>query len=97
MSRGSRRAALRAAALEALKSGDDPSPPVPTGERREGDWVVRELTGAGSTKSYRCPGCDHEVRAGTPHVVAWPDGREDDRRHWHRPCWGARDRRKRLS
>ncbi|MFL6076490.1 MAG: hypothetical protein ACJ73S_24110 [Mycobacteriales bacterium] len=71
----------------------------PAGERvepwRDGDWVVREVTGASSTKVYRCPGCDHEIRPATPHVVAWPvDGEAlEDRRHWHRPCWNARNRR----
>jgi hypothetical protein len=29
-----------------------------------------------------------------PHVVAWPDhGGIDDRRHWHKACWNAKDRR----
>jgi hypothetical protein len=23
----------------------------------------------------------------------WPEGREDDRRHWHTACWTARGRR----
>lgn len=69
------------------------------------DWVVRRVTGASgasSGKSYRCPGCDQTVPPATPHVVAWPfDARPlpaDDegptgRRHWHSPCWSARDRR----
>ena len=38
-------------------------------------------------------GCDQELRASTPHVVAWPEGRPDDRRHWHTACWAARGRR----
>ena len=65
-------------------------------EHPDGEWVVRRLTGAGSTKTYRCPGCDQEIRPGTPHVVAWPFDRptgEEHRRHWHTPCWAARDRR----
>lgn len=65
-------------------------------EHDDGEWVVRRISGAGSTKTYRCPGCDHEVRPGTPHVVAWPfdrPGGEDERRHWHTPCWNARGRR----
>jgi hypothetical protein len=58
-------------------------------------YVVRALTGSASTKPYRCPGCDQEIRAGTPHVVVWPehDGAADHRRHWHNACWRARDRR----
>ena len=62
------------------------------------DWVVRRITGSTSTKAYRCPGCDQEIRPATPHVVAWPAeaGRGlDDRRHWHSPCWAARERRTR--
>jgi hypothetical protein len=69
----------------------------------DGEWIVRSVTGEASGKSYRCPGCDHEVRPGTPHIVAWPAASEygsgggglDHRRHWHTPCWNARDRRHR--
>ena len=70
----------------------------------DGDWIVRAVTGAGSAKTYRCPGCDQEIRPGVPHVVAWPadtdqgrwsgGGGLDDRRHWHTPCWNARSRRR---
>ena len=68
------------------------------------EWVVRQVTGSASTRAYRCPGCDQEIRPATPHVVAWPasfreDGSDDedaglaDRRHWHAACWRARGRR----
>ncbi|SEE16818.1 hypothetical protein SAMN04489729_6558 [Amycolatopsis lurida] len=63
----------------------------------DGDWLVRTVPGAQATKDYRCPGCDHEIRQGTPHVVAWPaddTGGVADRRHWHKACWGARTRRR---
>ncbi|MFG2073646.1 hypothetical protein SAMN05421874_105245 [Nonomuraea maritima] len=58
----------------------------------DGDWKVRTLTGASSTKTYRCPGCDQEIRAGQPHLVAWPDwpGGDEERRHWHPVCWRKR-------
>jgi hypothetical protein len=59
----------------------------------DGDWVVRMVAASGATKTYRCPGCDQEIRPAVPHVVAWRVGEEDDRRHWHRACWQARDRR----
>jgi hypothetical protein len=62
----------------------------------DGDWMVRGIPGGAATKTYRCPGCDQEIRAGVPHLVVWPaDGRGDasDRRHWHTGCWRARDRR----
>ena len=47
------------------------------------EWVVRQVTGSASTRAYRCPGCDQEIRPATPHVVAWPasfreDGSDDD-------------------
>ena len=58
------------------------------------DWVVQKITGSASTKNYRCPGCNQEIRPATPHVVAWPyddhtdhESRLADRRHWHNPCW----------
>ena len=73
----------------------------------DGDWVVRPVTGASSGKTYRCPGCDHEIRPATPHVVTWPayardsdlepwdtDSAAEWRRHWHTTCWKARDRRR---
>jgi len=54
-------------------------------------FEVREVTG---DKPYRCPGCDHEVKPRTAHVVVWPDGAgeyaADDRRHWHTACWTNR-------
>ena len=70
-------------------------------EMTDGEWVVQTITGAASTKMYRCPGCDHEIRPATPHIVAWPfdtgmqdDTRLQERRHWHTPCWNARQRRR---
>ncbi|RMI32545.1 ATP/GTP-binding protein [Nocardia stercoris] len=55
------------------------------------NYVVRTVSGARAVKTYRCPGCDHEIAPGTPHIVAWPaDGGEDDRRHWHTGCWRGR-------
>lgn len=75
------------------------------GSRRQsgpdGEWLVRSVAGDSASKSYRCPGCDQLIPAGRAHVVAWPAdsllGREAalaDRRHWHTPCWAARDRRR---
>ena len=75
---------------------------APRRERQpDGEWFVRPVSGVSSAKAYRGPGCSQEIRAGQPHVVAWPaDGaRSDadslgDRRHWHTPCWSARTRRR---
>jgi hypothetical protein len=68
-------------------------------EHRE-DWrgetyVVRTVPAAAAAKSYRCPGCDQEIRAGVPHLVAWPFNDLDagGRRHWHAACWAAREHR----
>jgi hypothetical protein len=64
------------------------------------EWEVRPVRGQDARKVYRCPGCDHEIRVGQPHVVAWPStgaspsvGSGDDRRHWHTACWRGRHRR----
>lgn len=60
-------------------------------------WRVRQIPGSAAAKTYRCPGCDQEVRPGVPHLVVWPLdslGREAERRHWHTACWRARDRRR---
>lgn len=61
------------------------------------DYLVRPIPGSRATKTYRCPGCDHEIRSGTAHVVAWlNDGSETaaaDRRHWHTACWANRNNR----
>ncbi|PPK69208.1 hypothetical protein V5P93_001587 [Actinokineospora auranticolor] len=62
----------------------------------DGEWLVRTVPGAQATKSYRCPGCDQEIRPGVTHVVAWSaeaHGTVEDRRHWHPTCWSARGRR----
>jgi len=60
------------------------------------DYVVRAVPGARATKTYRCPGCDHEIRPGVAHVVVWPAdelGGADERRHWHTGCWNGRTTR----
>jgi hypothetical protein len=34
------------------------------------------------------------IPSGVPHVVTWPEhSGVDDRRHWHKACWNAKDRR----
>ena len=77
------------------------------GHRRERDtgsgeeWNVRTVPASAAVKEYRCPGCDQLVKVGVVHLVVWPtdhlfgvDGAAADRRHWHRGCWTARDRRR---
>lgn len=83
------------------REDDDTELRLPGGERRElhrdGEWAVRPVTGQAAAKAYRCPGCDQLIPPGTPHVVGWPvdgPGGPADRRHWHSPCWQARERRR---
>ncbi|HLY82134.1 MAG TPA: hypothetical protein VKQ71_04070 [Acidimicrobiales bacterium] len=45
-------------------------------------------------KAYLCPGCLQEIGAGTGHVVVVPLDAPDLRRHWHKPCWRHRERRR---
>ena len=58
------------------------------------DYEVVAIPGARAVKTYRCPGCDHEIRSGVPHVAVWRvDSEGVDRRHWHTPCWSKRAHR----
>lgn len=68
---------------------------------RDGEWIVQQLAGSASGRSFVCPGCHQQVPASVPHVVAWPVDAPvaagpgvEHRRHWHTPCWRARDRRR---
>jgi hypothetical protein len=47
-----------------------------------------------ATKAYVCPDCQGTIAARTGHVVAWPEGLVDDRRHWHLHCWRLFARRR---
>jgi hypothetical protein len=65
------------------------------------EYEVRDVTGSAATKPYRCPGCDQLIRPATPHTVSWPvlgsmfsSSGLEERRHWHSPCWKARERRR---
>jgi len=73
--------------VPALRLGPERTESAP-----DGDWVVRPVPGAASTKAYRCPGCDQEIPPGTPHLVSWPAYTPGpaERRHWHNPCWQRR-------
>lgn len=44
-------------------------------------------------KTYRCPGCDHEIRGGLQHLVVVPREGAEERRHWHAECWRKELRR----
>lgn len=62
-------------------------------EDENGLWIIRKLTGSAANKPYRCPGCDQVIPMATPHIVAWRDGDEEGRRHWHNSCWSKRNNR----
>src|SRR5690606_26764838 len=60
--------------------------------RQGEEWTVQKVRG--NEKTYRCPGCQQEIAAWTPHVVTWAQdslfGTEAAlaaRRHWHSSCW----------
>jgi len=55
---------------------------------------VRRVHPFEATKTYRCPGCNQEIRTGIGHVVVVPVEAPDLRRHWHTPCWERREQRR---
>ncbi|MGH3441395.1 MAG: hypothetical protein ACRDUY_05010 [Nitriliruptorales bacterium] len=54
---------------------------------------VEAVPGCRARKDYVCPACGNRIAAGHGHVVAWPAGSPDARRHWHRHCWRLEVRR----
>lgn len=50
-------------------------------------YVVRRVDAGKAAKDYVCPACGNTVAAGEGHVVVWPEGDGDLRRHWHSHCW----------
>ncbi len=61
-------------------------------EPRDG-WEVHLVPGYRADKEYVCPACGNPIPSGVGHVVAWPEGLSEDRRHWHRHCWRIAARR----
>jgi len=59
--------------------------------------VVRHVPAYQAAKEYRCPQCGNAVAPGQGHVVAWPEERAEDRRHWHTHCWRLVARRGRIA
>ncbi len=59
--------------------------------------VAHRVHGWQARKPYVCPACGNGIGAGVGHVVAWADGDEDGRRHWHGHCWRAAARRGRIA
>jgi hypothetical protein len=56
-------------------------------------YVVRHIDTVNAVKEYTCPDCGDVVSEGEAHVVVWPVGDSDMRRHWHRHCWRMEVRR----
>lgn len=66
-------------------------------DKADGRWMTQSMPSGSAVKSYRCPGCQQTIAAGTPHVVVWPyepgwlsERAVDERRHWHTSCWARR-------
>lgn len=56
-------------------------------------YEVQRVDPVRALKDYICPECGNVVPAGEGHVVVWPHGDPDLRRHWHRHCWRLEVRR----
>ena len=54
--------------------------------RLEG-YDVQEVPAHKAEKDYVCPDCGNIIPEGEAHVVVFPEGDPDLRRHWHRYCW----------
>jgi len=56
-------------------------------------YEVKRVEPARADKTYLCPECGNTIAVGEGHVVVWPEGDSDLRRHWHRHCWRVEVRR----
>lgn len=54
---------------------------------RRAGYEVRRVQPYQASKRYTCPGCGNAIDVGVGHVVAWPQGDPQARRHWHHHCW----------
>lgn len=67
-----------------------PADPIERPDLGPGDlegYTVDRVPAFRATKTYTCPECHAVVAPRVGHVVAWPDGLVDLRRHWHLHCW----------
>jgi hypothetical protein len=71
-----------------------PSPPADVDEIRgrllrgwgnQGGFMVKETRN--DSKRYRCPWCEGWIEVGKVHLVAFPEGDQEARRHYHTGCW----------
>lgn len=63
-------------------------------EDADDDVEVRLIHPFQASKRYLCPGCHQDIEPGVAHVVVVPKDAVDLRRHWHKPCWNMRARRR---
>lgn len=56
-------------------------------------YEVKRVDAPRADKTYVCPECGNTIAVGEAHVVVWPEGDSDLRRHWHRHCWRVEVRR----
>jgi hypothetical protein len=54
---------------------------------RMAGWAVQRVPAYQAAKPYVCPHCHNPIPARQGHVVAWPEVRVEERRHWHLHCW----------
>ncbi|WP_370325723.1 ATP/GTP-binding protein [Euzebya sp.] len=50
-------------------------------------YDVQDVPDYKATKEYICPDCGNAIPEGESHVVVFPTGDADLRRHWHTYCW----------
>ena len=62
-------------------------------EMRLDGYDVQDVSAQRAEKDYICPDCGNVIPEGEPHVVVFPHGDPDLRRHWHRHCWRMEVRR----
>jgi hypothetical protein len=60
-------------------------------------YVAQRVPGYRAGKDYLCPDCQQPIVAGSGHVVAWPEGQVEERRHIHQHCWRLASRRGRIA
>jgi hypothetical protein len=81
-----------------MSEHDWPNNPADGDWSEHGGWDdgedVRHVQPYQAVKTYRCPGCDHEIRPGEGHEVVVPRAAPHERRHWHTGCWNAEQRRR---
>ena len=66
-------------------------------DKSDGRWMTQTMPAQAAIKDYRCPGREHLIIQGTPHLVVWPQvpslgsaSAVEERRHWHTSCWNRR-------